>query len=137
MIFVFDAPVASDGGRGLLCRELGGTDMQRGFRPALPQTSFGVLDECVAADPDHALKVGRPLGSGDIVVDIEDFGASVFTAVTGKIPGQDLVDRGCCFHHRKDTLKQVGLVLLQLDQKVTACLARGLERFFDNAWHRL
>ena len=137
VIFVFDAPVPSDGGRGLLCRKFGGTDIQRDFGPVLPKTGFGVLDECVAADPDHALKVGRPLGSGDGVADIEDLGLPVFAAVAGKILGQDLVNRYLCFRHRVDALEQLGLVLLQLDQKVTACLARRLEGFFDNAWHRL
>ena len=111
--------------------------MQRGFGPALPQTRFGVLDEGVSADPDHALKVGRPLGSGDGVADIEDLGPPVFATVTGKILGQDLVNRYLCFRHREDAFKQLGLVLLQLDQQVTACLARRLEGFFDNAWHQL
>ncbi len=110
--------------------------MKGGIGAALPQASFGILDERVAADPDHALKVGRPLGSGDGVVDVEDLGVTIFAAVTGKILSKDLVDRLCCFRHREDALKQLGLVLLQLNQKVTACLARSFERFFGNAWHR-
>ena len=111
--------------------------MQSGFDPALPQSGFGVLDEGVAADPDHALKAGRPLGSSDSVADIEDLGLPVFLAVTDKILGQDLVNRVLCFRHREDAFKQLGLVSLQLDQKVTACLARRFEGFFDSAWHRL
>jgi len=134
VIAVLDTPVTSDGGRGLLGRELGGTDMQDGFGAALPQAGFGILDEGVAAD---ALKVSRPLGSGDGVVDIEDFGLPVFATVTGEILGQDLINRPLGFRHREDAFKQLGLVLLQLDQKMTACLARRLEGFFDNAWHRL
>lgn len=133
VILVLDTPMASDGGRCLFCRELGRADMQRGFVPALPQTSFGILDEGVAADPDHALQVGRPLGSGGGVADIEDLGLPVFAAVTGEILGQGLVNRPLGFRHREDAFKQLGLVLLQLDQKMTACLARRLEGFFDNA----
>lgn len=110
--------------------------MKGGFGAALPQAGFGILDEGVAADPDHALKVGRPLGSGDDVVDIEDLDVSVFAAVTGKILSKDLVDRLCCFRHGEDALEQLGLVLLQLDQKVAARLTRCFEGFFDSAWHR-
>ena len=110
--------------------------MQCGFGPALPQAGFGVLDKGVAADSDHALKVGRPLGSGDGVVDIKDLDAPVFAAITGKILSKNLVNWLCCFRHGEDALKQLGLVLLQLDQKVAACLARRLEGFFGNAWHR-
>ena len=111
--------------------------MQCGFGPALPQTSFGVLDESVTADPNHALKVGRPFGSSDRVADIEDLGLPVFAAVTSKILGQYLINRYFCFRHRENAFKQLGLVLLQLDQQVTAGLARCLEGFFGNAWHRL
>ncbi|MGI9486231.1 MAG: hypothetical protein ACR2RF_10215 [Geminicoccaceae bacterium] len=81
---------------------------------------------------NHASKVGRPLGSGDGVADIENLGVSVFVAITGKIPGQELIDRCYCFRHGEDALQQIGLVLLQLDQQVTARPTRSLKRFFDN-----
>lgn len=104
--------------------------MQRGCGSVLPQAGFGILDGSVATDPDHALKVGRPLGSDDGVVDIENLGVSVFAAITGKILGQDLVNGRFCFRHGEDALEQVGLVLLQLDQQVTTRLTRCLEGFF-------
>ena len=135
VIAVFDPPMTSDGVCGLLGRKFGGTDIQRDFGTALPETGLGLLDECAATDPDHALKIGCPLSSGDSVADIEDLGLSVFVAITGEILGQDPVNRYVRFRHRKNAFKQFGLVLLQLDQKVTACLARRLERFFGNAWH--
>ena len=135
VIAVFDTPMTSDGVCGLLGRKLDGTDIQRDFGAALPKTGFGVFDECAAADPDHALKIGCPLSSGDGVADIEDLCLPVFVTITGEVLGQDPVNRHVCFRHRENAFKQFGLVLLQLNQKMTACLAGCFEGFFGSAWH--
>ena len=135
VIAVLDAPMSSDGGGPFGRREaVGGRDVEGDLSALVPQAGSGGVEQGAPGDADDGLDEGLPLGLGQGVADQENLdraiflAGSAFVARRGGIVGNTAVGDG------SDSLKQVCLVGLHLDQQMVAGVTGNLECFFDSAW---
>jgi len=137
VVAVFDAPVAADGPGPCAGRQVGGGgDVVGDLAALIPHASGGAAQPGVTRDADDGLDEGPPLARVQGFADGEDFdGAPLMSGsalvarrggVGGRAPGSD----------GDDDVKQIGLVLLELDQQMAPRGQGRSEGFFGRAWRR-
>ena len=128
-------PVSSDGGSPFLRQEAGGGgDVIGDFSAFILQAGSGGAQQGAAGDTDDGLDEGMPVGRGQGIASGKYFDAAVLLAGSAGVARSRDVGRRAVDDDGADGIKQVGLVRLQLDQKMVAGVAGDLECFFDNAW---
>jgi hypothetical protein len=103
----------------------------------VPHAGGGTAQPSAAGDADDGLDEGAPLGLGQDTASGKDFDAAMLLSgaavvlrrcgVGGGVPGGDA----------GDGVRQLGLVVFELDEQMVARGQGGCERFFGRAWHRV
>ena len=137
VVAVLDAPMVSDdvaeGGGG---QARSGADVIGGLAARIPHSGGGVSDPGVADDADRGFDEVGPIGSGQGLADGEDFGCARLLSRASPVDGGRGVD-GCGEGgERFDSLQQVRLVILELDEQMIVGGQSDFEGFFGRAWHR-
>lgn len=135
VVSIFNAPMSSDGGGPLGgCETVGGGEIVGDFTTLIPHAGGGGPEQGAACDADDGVDEGMPLGRGQGIADREDVDGAVLLAGSALVPRKRGVGGNAVVGDGADGVKQVGLVLLQLDQEMVVRVAGDLERFFDSAW---
>lgn len=135
MVPILDAPMAPDGGGPCGRLESGrGREVVGDFSALVPHAGGGGAEQGTASDADDGLDEGLPVSRGEGIVDGKDFDGAVLLAGSALVPRKIGVGRRAGGGNGADGLKQVGLVLLQLDQQMVSRPTGDLERFFGSAW---
>ena len=137
MVAVFNAPMTSDGGGPFGRGEAGGAgEIVGDFTTLAPHAGSGGAQQGPAGDADDRVDERMPFGPGQVIADGKDVDGTVFLAGSALVARIRGVGGNAVVGDGADGLKQVGLVLLHLDQEMVARVAGYLERFFDSAWRR-
>ena len=89
---------------------------------------------CGAGDLDDGGDEFFPFGSGDGLAGVEHGDGAGFAAVMPAIAGRGSVNGLCGGRYGLHVFTQDRLIVLQLNDKMSARLNGGFESFFDNAW---
>ena len=137
VVAILYTPVVSDdvaeGGGG---QTRSGGDVIGDLAALGPHSGGGVSDPGVASDADRGFDEVGPIGCGQSLADGKDFGGALLLSRTALVDGGRRVegggDGGECF----DSLQQVWLIVLELDEQMVAGGQGGLKSFFGRASRR-
>lgn len=133
---ILDVPVVSDCGGGTARRCSGVGYIECDLGGAAPETRLGISMQDVAGDANDALDQGLPIGSGHGAGRAEHVDCPGFMPVASSgdlnVTAGGLAGSAGGF----DALQQRRLIILQLDEELSADLCGDLEGFFGSAWHR-
>lgn len=90
----------------------------------------------MSGDADDGLDEGGPLGLGQGFADGKDLDGAVFLARSAVVLGGRGIDRVLGCGDGLDGVRQIGLIVLDLDQQMVARGQGGGECFFGRAWRR-
>ena len=136
MVFVFDAPMLTDGvtdgrdGQG----DLAG--IEGCFARLVPKPGLGVLAPSVSGDADGCFDQRLPVRS-KAAFDLEGFDETMLvSAMALLVDGQGRVDRAVSGRDGLDGIEQSLLIGFDLGDQEIAALSGRFKGFFDSAWHR-
>ncbi len=137
MVFVFNAPVPTDGAACLIGTDFFGTGIKGNFVTSVPQTIPGASHESYSLNANDVRDSAVPCGFAECITSIEDLDDARFEAIALGIAG------GLVTRQRRlrlcdlvDFAQQAGLIFLNLHKQMAFCLFRRPERFFGSAWHQ-
>ena len=137
VVAVFDAPMAAnDVGPCAGAQAGGGGDVEGDLATLLPHTGGGAAQPGVAGDADDGLDDGAPLGLSQGLTDGKDFDAAILQSGSALVARSGGIGGGATGGDGADGVRQVGLVIFELDQQVVSRGQGRGECFFGRAWRR-
>jgi hypothetical protein len=118
---VLDSPVPANGvGPGFSTQVLGGGDIVRGLVAWAPHTGSGTAQPGRPGNADNGFGGCCPFGLGKSLTDEEDVDNTAFLSGPTGIARRVAIDKSSLGGKGDDSIGQVGLVSLELNQKVVA-----------------
>jgi len=102
----------------------------------VPHAGGGAAQPGVPGDAYDGLDEGRPPGLGQGLADMKDFDGAFLLSRSAFVLRRPGVGRGVSCGEGTDGVRQVGLVVFELDQQVVPRGQGDCKCFFERAWRR-
>jgi hypothetical protein len=137
VVAIFDAPMPPNDVSPLAGTQPSGRgDIGGDLAAAVPHAGCGAAQPGLSGDTDYGLDEGTPLGLGQGIACGKDFDGPMFLSGAALVLRRCGVGGGAPGGDAGDGVRQLCLVVLELDEEMVAGGQGGCEGFFGRAWHR-